>query len=83
MQLQQKPNEKYFAPYHQSLRLPLWDFLNQIFYHELLVKPSNRNVYICDNYMFPRIFTQILADILFENFNVKNYLPPTPPHPPI
>ena len=55
----------------KSLAFELEQFLHDIFFTELLINPQERSVFYVENLMTPRIFTEILAEILYKSFNVK------------
>ena len=58
----------------EKLKYELEHFLHDIFYTELLINPSERNIYYVDNIMMPRIFTESLGEILFTKFSVKKVI---------
>lgn len=54
-----------------KLKYELEHFLHDIFYTELLINPSERNIFYVDNIMTPRILSESIGDILFNKFKVK------------
>lgn len=56
-------DEKQFA-------LKLEQFINDIFFYELLIKPNEKTIFVIDNMFFPRVFLQKLSQILYEKFSV-------------
>ncbi|KRX00266.1 hypothetical protein PPERSA_10765 [Pseudocohnilembus persalinus] len=66
----QNENQQKYKQFLHTLRLPLQEFLTNIFYYELQIKPNQKNIYICENFMMPRPFIEILADILYTQFEV-------------